>query len=528
MPGLLDFLNTPEAQMGIGLLAAGGPTTDPNQSGFGQRLAGAMAQQQERQKAMLQQKYIQSQIDENNSQNQIRQATLANQAKQDAYYMGGGIGGNVHGAGAGFIPQSAGSPSGAPGGMAAPGGKFAEWSQQYGIPIDALINDRLNNGGKGIAEMLMKRGAPDMQVSNGYIFDKNKQGAGFLPQLNTSQDGKSSMIRIGADGLPVVSAPQGAVDTFAAYQGAQANYKPIKVYNPQTGRDEYTTEGAVVAPMAGGRGNVQSSGYAGGDRNAANAESIRIIESELAKPDNSPADAAALRREVSRLKLQSGMTNAQLGQASNYAAGPSANEAASAAGRQATANSIGGQAGALLKESSEAANSATQSVASAQRMQQALDSDKVLSGPGASLRLRGMQIASTLGIPGKDDAEKIANTRSAIQDMAKLTLEGRKQMSGQGAITNQESALAERATSGSIDDLTAPEIRQLAQAAERSGRWKYAQHEAKMQAMSSDPAMAGNVALYKAAPMPDAAQKPPTPVATMRFNPGTGKLEKVQ
>jgi hypothetical protein len=210
--------------------------------------------------------------------------------------------------------------------------------------------------------------------------------------------------------------------------------------------------------------------------------------------------------------------------AGNYAAGPSANEAASAAGRQATASSIGGKAGELLKESSDAANSATQSVASAQRMVQALDSNNVLTGPTASLRLKGLQIASTLGIQGKDDAEKIANTRQAVQEMAKLTLEGRKQMSGQGAITNQESALAEKATSGSIDDLTAPEIRQLAQAAERTGRWKYSQHEAKMNAMSQDPAMAGSVALYKAAPMPDPisapsndkqAGKPPIPMKGM-------------
>jgi hypothetical protein len=210
--------------------------------------------------------------------------------------------------------------------------------------------------------------------------------------------------------------------------------------------------------------------------------------------------------------------------AGNYAAGPSANEAASAAGRQATASSIGGKAGELLKESSDAANSATQSVASAQRMVQALDSNNVLTGPTASLRLKGLQIASTLGMQGKDDAEKIANTRQAVQEMAKLTLEGRKQMSGQGAITNQESALAEKATSGSIDDLTAPEIRQLAQAAERTGRWKYSQHEAKMNAMSQDPAMAGSVALYKAAPMPDPisppssdkpAGKPPIPMKGM-------------
>jgi hypothetical protein len=392
----------------------------------------------------------------------------------------------------------------------------------------------------------------------------------------------------------VVGAPAGAIDTYSAYQGAQANYKPIKVYNPATGRDEYTTEGAVVggrpaqrtgSPLvdaviqteSNGNPNAVSPKGAQGlmqvmpgtntspgfgvtpARDGSEAERTRVGQDYLGKmkekyggndtlaaiaynwgPGNtdmwlkSGGDYSKLPAEtknyVSAVMTRSAVNGLGGGQqsaapAGNYAAGPSANEAASAAGRQATASSIGGKAGELLKESSDAANSATQSVASAQRMVQALDSDKVLTGPTASLRLKGLQIASTLGMQGKDDAEKIANTRQAVQEMAKLTLEGRKQMSGQGAITNQESALAEKATSGSIDDLTAPEIRQLAQAAERTGRWKYSQHEAKMNAMSQDPAMAGSVALYKAAPMPDPisaassdkqpAGKPPIPMKGM-------------
>jgi hypothetical protein len=604
MAGILDFLQSPDAQLGIGLLAAGGPTTDPNQTGFGQRLQSAMNGMTANQQIALRAKLMQSQIDENASQNALRQAQLGQQAKRDAYFMGdAGYAGPAAGAAAPGLPGSAGVQGGAP--MAAPGvaaqgapvaaggDRFSQWSAQYGIPRDALVNDYMTNGGKGIAEMLMKRGTPDMQVSNGYAYDKNRIGAGYLPSLNISQDGKSSMVQIGPDGLPVVSAPRGAVDTFGAYQGAQANYKPIKVYNPATGREEYTTEGAVVGgrqaqrtgnplvdavmqtesngnPNAvspkGAQGLMQvmpgtntSPGFGVSPaRDGSEAERTRVGQDYLGKmkekyggndtlaaiaynwgPGNtdmwikSGGDYSKLPAEtknyVSAVMTRSAVNGLGGGQqsaapAGNYAAGPSANEAASAAGRQATASSIGGKAGELLKESSDAANSATQSVASAQRMVQALDSNKVLTGPTASLRLKGLQIASVLGMQGKDDAEKIANTRQAVQEMAKLTLEGRKQMSGQGAITNQESALAEKATSGSIDDLTAPEIRQLAQAAERTGRWKYSQHEAKMNAMSQDPAMAGNVALYKAAPMPDAisspssdkpAGKPPIPMKGM-------------
>lgn len=338
--GLLDALSSDDAKLGIALLSASGYSPTP--MSFGQRLGGALGQYNADRTATadhaLKAKLLQSQIDENASQNLLRQGQLERQKRQDAYYMGGGSvapmtapGGAPGGAGGGVAPGSA---LGATAGTPAPAqGKFAEWSKQYGIPVDALMTDYMSNGGKGIADMLMKRGTPDMQVSNGYAYDKNKVGAGYLPQLNMSQDGKASMVQIGPDGLPVVSAPRGAVDTFGAYQGQAANFKPIKVYNPENGREEYTSEGAVVGgrpltPMAGRAGNVQSPGYSGGDRNAANAESIRIMQAELQKPDLTTADRAGIQREIQRMQMQSGLTNAQVAQSGNFAAGPSAAESA--------------------------------------------------------------------------------------------------------------------------------------------------------------------------------------------------------
>jgi len=256
MAGILDFLMTdPQAQMGIGLLAAGGPSTTP--MSVGQRVQAAMQGMTAQQQNALKMKLLQSQVDENASQNALRQAQLTQQQRRDAYFMGDGMGGGAASPAAG-LPGSAGIPGGAP--MAAPGvsaagspvaaggDRFSQLAAQYGVPRDALVMDYMNNGGKGIAAMIEKRGTPDMQVSNGYAYDKNKVGPGYLPQLNMSQDGKASMVQIGPDGMPVISAPRGAVDTFSGYQGAQANFKPIKIFNPQTQREEFTSEGAVVAP----------------------------------------------------------------------------------------------------------------------------------------------------------------------------------------------------------------------------------------------------------------------------------------
>ena len=53
MAGLLDFLNSDDARLGIGLLAASGPQTDPTKTGIGYALQSAMADQDARQKQAL-------------------------------------------------------------------------------------------------------------------------------------------------------------------------------------------------------------------------------------------------------------------------------------------------------------------------------------------------------------------------------------------------------------------------------------------------------------------------------------------
>lgn len=63
---LLDFLNTPDAQLGLGLLAAGGPSAQP--MNFGQRIAQGVQYAQSSKDADLKRQYVRSQIDENTAQ----------------------------------------------------------------------------------------------------------------------------------------------------------------------------------------------------------------------------------------------------------------------------------------------------------------------------------------------------------------------------------------------------------------------------------------------------------------------------
>lgn len=165
------------------------------------------------------------------------------------------------------------------------------------------------------------------------------------------------------------------------------------------------------------------------------------------------------------------------------------------------AESIAGQVGPILKESAVAAQGAVQQMDAAKHVVQAVDSNKLYAGPGAGARLKVAQIGDLLGVTGADTAEKIANTRQAIRGLAEMTRQGRKQMSGQGAITESESKLAERATSGSIDEMTPAELKQLANASSRASQYIINEHNRKVQIAKSKPETAGIAGYFEASPM---------------------------
>src|SRR5882672_1292489 len=88
MPSLLDFLNNDDARLGIGLLAAAGPQTDPTKTGFGNALQSAMAEADARKRAALQNQYLQSQIADTSAQADARRQELALKAQEQAWRIG--------------------------------------------------------------------------------------------------------------------------------------------------------------------------------------------------------------------------------------------------------------------------------------------------------------------------------------------------------------------------------------------------------------------------------------------------------
>jgi hypothetical protein len=324
MAGLLDFLNTDEGRLGLGLLGAAAPTMQP--MNFAGRLAQGMDNYQGMQQQQQKSKFIDMQMQ--NYQSEIDARKLAEQkfAQQqaiDAQWLGSGTTQPISAspsAGVQSAPGIPGSPS------PSADGKIGELSRQYGVPKEALWADYRFNGGKKIAEMISDRSKPNWMNVNGNLVNTNDQGfqGGIQGGISAGKDGQVTAWQPDGHGGLVVGAPAGSLDTFKAYEDVKSGLKPIKVYNPATGREEYTNERAVVGQQGG---NGFPSGYAGGSRETADAGRLAILQSEMQNPSLAPADRAALQREIDRMQPQSRASGTQAAPASgSFAAGPSIRE----------------------------------------------------------------------------------------------------------------------------------------------------------------------------------------------------------
>ena len=90
------------------------------------------------------------------------------------------------------------------------------------------------------------------------------------------------------------------------------------------------------------------------------------------------------------------------------------------------------EVGPMVKESYDSAKGAQQSITNADNLIKAVDSGKVLAGPGATLRLKLAQVQQGVGLGNKETADQITSTRAAIQGLAQATVAARGQLKGQG------------------------------------------------------------------------------------------------
>ena len=544
MAGIVDFLNSDEAALGLGLLAASGPTTDPNQTGLGRVLAAG------------------SQFANATRRANAELALRESEARRKAMIENLGIqlltGGSSVPAGAseagGASTPGVGSTGG--GALIGPGAGPA----LGGVNPQAAGADLLFNSGKGIGGMIAERTTPKWTNVGGNLVNTNAPGfaGGIQRQIVTGRDGQVYEVAEMPDGRVVTRVDPSSIAAFRQFQD---------ISNTSRARTTPGRETILPGGRMGGQSQAQEIGLdqppavtsapligpGAGPTNAAE----RGMAAAVAEPNPNPVQAAmreraalvrelpnasdpqsqaAMRYQIGELDkviasggagIQTATPAALIGPGAGVPAAPlpvqttiagggtqfSPTEQAQFATQQKAAESAAGQTGTMLAEGKQQANNAVQAIGTVQRINRALDTSNAFTGKAANARIGAAQWAEALGLGGKSNDEKLANTRVLLQELAKLTMQGRRQMSGQGAITESESQLAVDANSGRID-FTPAEMRVLANAAERSARFQYGLHEQQLRAAANNPAIAGQLGMFQPAPLPEApapAQAPGLP-----------------
>lgn len=178
---------------------------------------------------------------------------------------------------------------------------------------------------------------------------------------------------------------------------------------------------------------------------------------------------------------------------------------------QKTGESLAKPIGEMVQGTKDTALAALDQLDAAKRISTALDSGKVIVGPGADARLGLAQLGQVLGVGGKSTEETLVNTRNIIKGLAEFTLSARKQLKGQGQVSDFESKLIEKASSGDVSSMTIPEIKTLVGVSDRLARKSYALHEKNLETLRSSE-HGGLAPYYEIPPLPkNETTSPPKP-----------------
>jgi len=157
-------------------------------------------------------------------------------------------------------------------------------------------------------------------------------------------------------------------------------------------------------------------------------------------------------------------------------------------------DSVASQIGPIGSASRIKAEGAVTMFDAADRVQKALDSGNVSSGPGTSAIQTVRQLAQKVS-GGNDNG--IRQTQQVIRALAKMAVEARKQLAGQGQVTENEARAVEKADAGNIDDLTTGELQDLVTLTKRSAHYTAKSHQEFLSTMQQTEGTRGAAPFYK-------------------------------
>lgn len=155
--------------------------------------------------------------------------------------------------------------------------------------------------------------------------------------------------------------------------------------------------------------------------------------------------------------------------------------------------SIVGPIGPMLKDSKIAAVGAAKMNDAADRILKAVDTKAVSSGPLTSAT---MTIKQFLNPSGGKETENIRQTRQVIRALAESSVEARKELQGQGQVTENEALAVQKAMSGDIDSLTIGELKDIANLNKKMASFRARSHKTMLDTVKKNPSTAQYAPFY--------------------------------
>lgn len=168
---------------------------------------------------------------------------------------------------------------------------------------------------------------------------------------------------------------------------------------------------------------------------------------------------------------------------------------------------LGNLAGAQLDTSYNSANGAMSTLNSIALIKPTLkEEDGVFAGPLSGAKVYANRLATSLGVEGATDQERLNNTVNAMRTLAQFELQAAEAMRGQGQITENERVLIRRTAAGDLTAMTQGEIIMLLGALEKTAQYKVSQHNARLAHFKTvyedDPDTIKNLELFELGDVP--------------------------
>lgn len=425
MAGLLDALNTDEARLGLGLLAAGGYSPTP--MSFGQRIQSAMQGQDAQKRGALQNKLLQSQVDENDSQVAARKAAALKAAGlQDMIKNLFPQGMNAPAVSSGaFTPSADGMGPTMPPSMAAlgrPGSAIGNLSIDQIAGLEMAGGPKLLDHYKWVKDPLkLEQGSTYEDRASGSQRYIPKIGEGMAPNRN----GVYGPVPGYAEG---VGAIEGAKTT--AVEKAKAGFDLVPVRMPD-GATDYKPRAEVLSPQPTQQlAAPQSPQLRPMAPRPGESDRFAILSQELqrAQASGNAADVASIQREIGRLPASEKTGASPAGLAvPRFQATPTTAQAVKEATDKEYQLNATKDIGETRKTIMNAGFAAPSTIAKYQQLGKLLqDVD------GGTLTATGTNIASTMNSLGFKIDKNLSNKEAAAALGNEMALELRNPANGAG------------------------------------------------------------------------------------------------